>query len=119
MTGTVVLTMEELKAIDRVMQADQTQLRDALRRMPSYQRQSLRWLARELGDLGVTQPAVPVALERQRARRGAIQERHALETAIEGCGGTPEQKALLSQHVAHLWGYFEGALEDQQRRGDR
>jgi hypothetical protein len=117
-TGTVVLTIEELKAIDRILQADQTQLRDALRRMPSYQRQSLRWLARELGDLSVTQPAAPPALDRQRARRAAIQERHAIDSAIDGSAAMPDQKALLKQHVAHLWAYFEGALQEQ-RRGDR
>ncbi len=119
--GTVVLILPELQAIDTIVAADVEQLRGALRRLPQYQRQSLRWLARELGDLSPTRAETPRALVHQRARRQAILTRHELEGAIDTLGeATPQERALLKQHVGHLWQYFEQALQqDGSRRQAR
>jgi len=96
-----LLTAAELAAGDALAAASVDELREAMGRMPSYQRAAVRWLAREL-ELG--RAGAPQGLsERERALQLALLDRSRLEREIASSAATAEQKAFMQQHISHLW----------------
>lgn len=55
-------------------------------------------------------------LERQRARRDALVKREMLQREIEQSSATPDQKAFMAQHLAHLWRHADLAMGGEETR---
>lgn len=99
------------QAIERVAEASPEALRQAVARMPSYQRTHVRWLARELALLAQVPPKPggnPVApgsgpWGAEVLRRCAL-ERARLSRQIAECpGASTQDRAFMQQTLAHLW----------------
>lgn len=114
------LAAEDLRAIDALTRANRETLRQAVERMPTYQRVTLRWVARELAAMDSVPPAAPLSLpklmadavqtidEAHRAQRDhrwrmAEASKNTLEHAIRTSAATDAEKAFLAVRVAHLW----------------
>lgn len=114
----VPLQPEDVRAIDTLARATRESLRQAVERIPTYQRISLRWVARELAALhSLVPPAALPALMADAVRtldeghraQGAHQWRVAeisknlLEHVIQTSAATEAEKAFMAARIAHLW----------------
>lgn len=110
------LQPEDVRAIEAFLATTRGDLEAAVTRLPTYQRVTLRWVARELGtrpdDGGAPLADALRSFQRQRERQNALHEKEALERSIASSSATAEQKAFLAQQVAHLWRLLEALTRE-------
>ncbi len=107
----VVLDNEERQAAIVVLGASRGELMNALTTLPSYQRMVVRWLARAVTAARDRQGEEYVAvLERQRARRRALEALERLRVGIAATVLLDGPRAELLGGLTALWAEAEVAM---------